>query len=155
MAPRWKDYQHLVRLAALFAGGVVVFLLLQAALVPADFGEAGHYRSSALAANRERAPVHAGEAACVDCHAETAEVRSTAAHRRVRCESCHGPQAAHAEGEGTPALPDAKVLCRRCHALNAARPRGFPQVVPRDHAGDEVCTSCHAPHAPGMSEETP
>jgi hypothetical protein len=151
MAARWKDYEHLVRLAALFAGGVLVFLLLQAVLVPADFGETGHYRTSALASNRQRAPVHAGEVACAECHADIVETRAPAAHRNVRCEACHGPQAAHAGGEGVPTLPDVSSLCGRCHTRMPARPRAFPQIVPREHAGAEPCTSCHAPHAPGLS----
>jgi Cytochrome c7 and related cytochrome c len=150
MAP-WKDYEHLVRLAALFAGGVLVFLLMQAVLVPADFGETGHYRSSAVTANRQRTPVYAGEVACVECHSDVVEVRAVAAHRSVRCEACHGPQAAHVGGEGIPERPDAATLCGRCHTRNAARPRAFPQVIPREHAGGEACTSCHVPHAPGLS----
>jgi hypothetical protein len=151
MTNGWRDYEHLIRLALLFAGGVLVFLLLQAVLVPADFGEVGHYRTSALAANRAREPVHAGEAACLECHGDVGALRASADHQPVRCESCHGPQAAHARGEGTPARPDAAVLCGRCHARDAARPRGFPQVDPREHAGGEPCTSCHTPHAPGLS----
>jgi hypothetical protein len=150
---RWKDYEHLVRLAALFAAGITVFLVLQAVLVPADFGEEGHYRTSALATSRDKPRVHAGEAACVECHSDVPEVRNVAAHKGVRCESCHGPQAAHAAtGEGKPSRPDAAVLCARCHSRSAARPRTFPQVVIREHAGGEVCTSCHLPHAPGLSE---
>jgi hypothetical protein len=148
----WKDYEHLLRLAALFAGGVLVFLILQAVLVPSDFGETGHYRSSALAVNRDRPIVHAGETACLECHSDVQEVRDATPHKTVRCESCHGPQASHAAGGDPPARPDVTILCARCHARSASRPRAFPQVVVREHAGEETCTGCHTPHAPGLSE---
>ncbi|MGE5815894.1 MAG: multiheme c-type cytochrome, partial [Acidobacteriota bacterium] len=115
MASRWKDSEHLLRLAGLFAVGVLLFLIAQAVLVPADFGQFGHYRTGALAANRARPISFAGEPACVDCHADIAAAKSANQHRGVRCEACHGPQALHAStGENKPARPDAKTLCVRC-----------------------------------------
>jgi hypothetical protein len=49
--------------------------------------------------------------------------------------------------------PDAAVLCVRCHQANVARPAGFPQKDRAEHAGDEVCTTCHVAHHPGMGGE--
>lgn len=149
MPSRWKDSEHLLRLAALFAVGTALFLAAQAVLVPADFGELGHYRTGALAANRGRAIAFAGEKACVECHTETGEEKAGNQHRGVRCEACHGPQARHAAGEGDPPRrPNVATLCASCHTFNPARPRAFPQVRPADHAGGEACTTCHTPHAP-------
>ena len=39
---------------------------------------------------------------------------------------------------------------RRCHAQNAARPSGFPQVDIADHSGGESCVTCHVAHNPGL-----
>jgi predicted CXXCH cytochrome family protein len=149
MPSRFKDSEHLLRLAGLFGVGILVFLVAQAVLVPADFGEFGHYRTGALAANRARPVAFAGEPACVACHADVGEAKSANRHRGVRCEACHGPQAVHAStGENVPKRPDPATLCVRCHAASAARPASFPQVKAAEHAGGEICTSCHAAHAP-------
>jgi cytochrome c peroxidase len=47
-------------------------------------------------------------------------------------------------------LPDTSILCARCHTASAAKPKGFPQVVPSDHSNGMPCNSCHQPHNPGM-----
>lgn len=150
MGSGWKDSEHLLRLAGLFGAGILLFLGLQAVLVPADFGELGPYRTSALEANRQRPVAFAGEAACAECHADVIEARQTNRHQGVRCEACHGPQAAHAEGGPKPERPDAVSLCARCHERLAARPRAFPQVDVREHAAGERCVTCHTPHAPRL-----
>lgn len=149
MSSRWKDSEHLLRLAGLFGVGIFMFLVAQAVLVPADFGEVGHYRTGALAANRARPISFAGEPACVSCHSDVGETKEANQHRGVRCEACHGPQARHAEsGEDKPPRPDAGALCVRCHGSGIGRPAAFPQVDVKEHSGGEVCTSCHAAHAP-------
>jgi len=136
-------------MAALFGVGILVFLIAQAVLVPADFGQFGHYRTGALAANRARPISFAGQATCVECHSDVGETKSANQHRGVRCEACHGPQARHAAtGEDKPPRPDPAALCVRCHAAAPARPASFPQVDLKEHAGGELCTSCHTAHAP-------
>jgi hypothetical protein len=143
--------EHLVRVAALFGGGLVVFLLLQALLVPQDFGVYGHYRAGALDDNRARPAVHAGRAACVECHTDVQEAARGGRHGKVGCEACHGPLGRHAEDPSTQKAvrPDSRVLCRRCHATNVARPVRFPQIDPDEHAGKEACVTCHPAHNPG------
>jgi hypothetical protein len=47
-------------------------------------------------------------------------------------------------------LPDTTVLCARCHTASAAKPKGFPQVVPAEHSNGMPCNTCHKPHNPGM-----
>ena len=49
-----------------------------------------------------------------------------------------------------PELPDTTVLCARCHTASAAKPKGFPQVVPADHSHGMACKTCHDPHSPAM-----
>jgi hypothetical protein len=72
----------------------------------------------------------------------------------VNCEACHGAQAQHASADDPstvkPVLPDTSVLCARCHTASAAKPKGFPQVVPADHSNGMPCNTCHQPHNPGM-----
>jgi len=139
-------------MAALFAAGVVVFLLWRWWMVPADFGVYGHYRAGALEANRLRPIVYAGQGACLECHADVAEARQSGRHAAVTCETCHGPLGPHARGEdaATPQRPDGGTLCVQCHASIAGRPPVVPQILVEEHAGEERCVTCHSPHAPGF-----
>jgi hypothetical protein len=144
-------YGHLVRVAALFGAAVLVFVLVQGYLVPDDFGVYGHYRAGALEDNRNLPLVHAGRAACVECHVDVPEAAAGGAHAEIHCEACHGAQAAHAEDPTVePGRPDAGVLCARCHQSNGARPVGFPQVDVQEHMGGEACLMCHVAHNPGL-----
>ncbi len=150
MGSRFKDREHLLRLVAVAVVGVGVFLLLRAVLVPASFGEFGFYRGAALT-EIASAPMHfAGRAACEECHDDVAATRKGSLHEQIGCESCHGPLADHATDPSSvqPELPDARTLCLGCHLTNVARPAAFPQVDPKEHGDDEVCTSCHDPHHP-------
>jgi predicted CXXCH cytochrome family protein len=148
----FRDFEHLLRLAGIFAAGVLVFVLVRAMLVPADFGVYGHYRASALDDARARPIVHAGQAACADCHGDVVATRAGAGHVRVACEGCHGPAAAHAEApdERKPLRPDGREICARCHAASTGKPRWYRTVAVQEHAGSEKCISCHQPHAPRL-----
>jgi cytochrome c7-like protein len=153
MNRRFKDVEHLVRLAALFVGGLLVFTVARAELVPEGFGKYGHYRAGALDDIRAKPINYAGQAACVDCHADIAVLRAQARHKAIACESCHGPLAKHAEDPGqlTPKRPDARPLCVRCHAAKTGKPKRYPSVDVQEHAGDENCLTCHKPHDPRIS----
>ena len=145
-----RDIEHLFRLALLFAAGVVVFLVVRSILVPADFGELGHFRTGAIAANRQQPLNFAGRAACADCHSEVVSGLSAAKHGQIGCEACHGPLAAHAADPDSakPATLDGLALCSRCHSADPARPLGHPQVEVAEHSGGESCTECHQAHDP-------
>ena len=147
------DGQHLIRAGALLLGGLLVFVVVRALLVPAGFGDLGHYRRGALD-DVAALPVHfAGRAACEECHTDVVEVRHGSLHERIGCESCHGALAAHAADPGslTPKLPDAGTVCLRCHRAEIGRPVKFPQVDPREHADGKKCNECHKPHHPETS----
>ena len=147
--PPFRSYEHLLRLAALFVTGIALFLGLRWILVPADYGLIGPYRASALVQNREKPIAYAGQAACIDCHSDVAEIRKANAHAQVSCESCHGPLAAHAGDPSVAALrPDPRATCAVCHTPNPAKPAAFKTVIFAEHAGDESCATCHPPHAP-------
>lgn len=149
--PPFRSYEHLLRLAALFAVGVALFLGLRAVLVPSDYGRLGPYRADALTANQARPIVYAGQAACIDCHRDVADLRQANAHARISCESCHGPLAGHTTDPAVAAArPDPRAICAVCHLPLAAKPSGFKTVNFTDHAGPEPCTTCHRAHAPKL-----
>jgi hypothetical protein len=149
-----KDWTHLVRLGTLFGAAVLTFLAARPFFVPDTFGDLGDYRAAAVVEARER-PLHfADGAACETCHGDVVTLRTEkkSRHLNIRCQSCHGPLAEHVDsaGERKPALPDAALLCIRCHEETAGRPRRMPQVKSTEHSGGERCVTCHSPHAPGM-----
>jgi len=143
--------EHLVRVGVLFAAGIVVLLVAQALLVPAGFGEYGHFRPGALADSRAHPLVYAGRAACVECHSDVPEAMAGGFHAAIHCEACHGPLGRHADDPSVdPGRPDPGVICARCHSALVARPVAFPQVDVGEHAGGESCLSCHVAHNPGI-----
>ena len=152
MAHRFSDIEHLLRLAAIFIAGLVLFVAARAVLVPDDFGVFGHYRAGAIEDNRQRPLVHAGAEACGECHDDVVGSRTGGGHESIRCEACHGPLARHATepSDQAPELPDAATVCLRCHLPAMAKPEAFPQVDPAEHAGNEPCDACHAAHAPRL-----
>lgn len=150
MNPKFKDVEHLFRLAGIFVIGLLLFAVARAELIPKDFGKYGHYRPGAVDDARKQQPVHAGQKACIECHADVEETRAPARHKALSCETCHGALGKHASGvdEAKVAIPDVTVLCVRCHAENTGKPTRYPRVDVKDHAGDEKCISCHKPHNP-------
>jgi len=135
----FKDAGHLFRFAGLFVLAFLLFLVVRHFVVPKSFGQYGHYRAAAI-----------GEIA--------AHPAKFAGHDT--CEACHGAQGAHAFADdpstNKPVLPDTTILCARCHTASAAKPKGFPQVVPADHSNGMPCDTCHQPHSPAMdAADTP
>jgi len=147
---QFRDVEHLIRLVAIFVFGTLLFVVAKAQMTPKDFGRDGHYRPAAVDEIRARPVAYAGQKACVECHVDIAETRALARHKSVACESCHGPLARHADGtdEIKPTRPDGKTLCARCHAAKTGKPKRYPTVDIKEHAGDENCLTCHKPHDP-------
>jgi len=147
-----RNTEHLIRVVLLLALGLVAFLVVRRAVVPAEFGKYGHFRPGSLDDIRAHPVKFAGHDACEACHSDEAGVKSKGKHATVACEACHGPLARHAEDPTAlkPQLPDTAVLCVRCHEANSGKPKTFPQVVSADHAGSVACNTCHKPHTPKM-----
>jgi hypothetical protein len=149
-----KEAAHLLRLAAILLAGVILFAIARQTIVPAGFGQYGHYRAGALAEIRARPVTYAGRQACWTCHDEVLQVLTKSKHAKIGCEACHGPQARHADADDPSALkpvrPNTATLCAKCHEQILARPKSIPQVVTAEHSGGEPCKSCHQPHSPSM-----
>ena len=147
-----RDSAHLIRPALVVLAGLGIFMAIRAAVVPKGFGKYGHYRPAALEMLRDKPISYAGQDTCVMCHDDQAQARAAGRHAHVACEACHGPLAQHANDPSSlkPTLPDTAVLCGRCHAKDAAKPTGFPQVILSEHSGGMACNSCHKPHNPKL-----
>lgn len=152
MPRKFRDYEHVLRMAGLFTMGVAVFLILRWVMVPSDFGVYGFYRAGALKDIAARPIAYAGHDACGECHTEIVDQRKGTKHQNVNCESCHGPLATHASGDVmNPGKPDAKTVCAPCHRKMDGRPKSQPQVDFKEHAGDALCIDCHKPHSPKIT----
>ena len=149
----FEHKEHLVRMAVLFVVGILAFVVLREIMVPAGFGEYGHFRAGALDDVRAHPVKYAGAATCVQCHTDIAEQRAQGKHAHVGCEACHGPLATHAEGKSDemPTKPDPRATCLRCHTHNVTKPKTFPQIVPAEHSEEGPCTACHQAHSPSLS----
>ncbi len=147
----FQDTGHLFRFAGLFVVAFLVFWAIRDFVVPPSFGRYGHYRAAAIDEIAAR-PVHyAGHDACETCHTDVPDMKKSGKHAHVNCEACHGPQSQHAADPSvTPAKLDTAVLCVRCHAASAARPKTFPQVNAEDHSNGLPCETCHQPHSPAV-----
>ena len=150
----FEHKQHLVRMAGIFALGIVVFLVLQLALVPDTFGLYGHYRASAIGDETRKPLVFAGRAACTGCHAAQAGTHQKGKHATLGCEGCHGALRKHAVAPQSvkPVKLEAARLCATCHEKNIGRPKTHKQVDTVEHSGGESCTTCHDAHAPQMGD---
>jgi hypothetical protein len=156
MTRLFENKEHLVRMAGLFAAGLVVFLVMQALLVPEGFGVYGHFRAGALDDNQKRTPAYAGRASCAECHSDAGDALKAGKHASVGCEACHGPLARHAEDASAQKAerPDSRAVCLRCHLANVAKPAGFPQVQTKEHSPEGSCVECHPAHSPGLGQES-
>jgi hypothetical protein len=128
----FRHKEHLFRMAVLFLGGTLLFIILRAVMVPRDFGVYGHFRAGALDDNRAVPLQYAGRAACADCHPDVVEARVGGKHEGIGCEACHGALAAHAESrmEEKPTLPDTRTTCLQCHQKKRVSARRGSQIVP-------------------------
>ena len=149
----FKDASHLFRFAGLFVLAFLLFLLIRGYVVPKSFGEYGHYRGNAITDIAARPIRFAGHQSCETCHTDVQDVKKNGKHAHVNCEACHGPLAKHAADPSsmTPPKLDTAVLCVRCHAASAAKPKDFPQVNAAEHSSGMPCETCHQPHSPAIS----
>lgn len=164
------------RLLVAFAIFIAIFLLARFLLIPASFGELGHYRANAMDDVAAYQKKHAGREACKECHADVVEELSNGFHAKLACEGCHGPAYKHAlysETADPDNYPDSLKLrrpveretCARCHDYNPSRVKFTPDstdismvkmvnVNEHNHfiyeETNEIirCVECHYSHSP-------
>jgi hypothetical protein len=105
----FRDAEHLLRLAAIFLIGALLFVVVRAQMVPDDFGKLGHYRPSAIDDARKVAPVYAGQAACAECHTDgSRRGRPRATHRcRAKAVTARSANMRAGKSRSPPAPTDA------------------------------------------------
>jgi predicted CXXCH cytochrome family protein len=120
------------------------------ALLPRTLVDAGVNQAAAVQREMVEPVAFAGTAVCQDCHDDVAGRRRGGFHKNVGCETCHGPAVRHTEDPGAtkPTLARDRKLCVVCHAYDASRPTGFPQINPVAHNPLRACVTCHNPHDP-------
>lgn len=142
--------QQVPRLLAVFAVAALGLIVARSVLIPDTFGDIGRYRAAAIDSIVAHPKKYAGHQECVLCHGSVNERRVQGNHRGLSCEVCHGPAASHvaAPMDVKPSAPRGRGFCPLCHAYNAARPTGFPQIDPVAHNPLTPCITCHEPHEP-------
>ena len=142
---------QLTRLAIAFAVFISLFLVMRHFLVPATFGQYGHYRGASLEDNAKPEIHYSGQQACIECHQDIQDLKVQGPHNGVHCEICHGPGQKHVlSGEAKDILkPSGREFCGSCHAKNAAIHKGaIKQVDMNKNNVGKNCTECHNPHQP-------
>ena len=152
----WNNLpEQIKRLSIIFVILLAIFIIVNNILVPEDFGLYGHYRASALEEIISQKIQYAGHEVCYDCHDDVVETKQSGYHKKVSCEVCHGPAAAHTEDEEVELkAPRERGYCPICHEYLPSRPTGFPQIIAASHNPMKACISCHDPHDP-VPPETP
>lgn len=142
---------------------VVAALAIVATIArPSDWGEIGHYRTSAIDDELKRAFTNRGNSSCRECHENIYELKGTDAHKTLECEGCHGAYSAHidAAGKKFADMPASRKerqieLCLACHKHAPGRSTELIKLIYYPaHLRDQnvrlthTCDQCHTVHAP-------
>jgi hypothetical protein len=148
--------EQVTRLGLVIAAILAIVLLLRFVVLPDSFFSARPHQAATVVREMAKPLHHAGVASCRECHQEQFDAKYAGHHRKIGCENCHGPSAVHAADEkaALPPKPRDREFCLACHAYDASRPNGFPQVDPQQHRPRKRCVACHDPHDP-VPPETP
>jgi len=144
--------KQLKTLLPLFAVFILLFLIARHFLIPESFGKYGHYRANSIDEIAALPINYAGKSVCIDCHDTEAEMLASDQHTSLSCETCHGPNAKHADDyeiKDNLVMGGSREFCGRCHSLNSARKiEVINQIDIREHHPEkENCIDCHNPHA--------
>ena len=132
MIKKWNEIpEQIKRILFFFILFLIGFIFVRSQLIPPDFGEIGHYRSSVIDEIISQQPKYAGQILCSDCHDDIVEDKKNGNHKYLSCEVCHGPSFDHADdpSEFTPKIPNLREDCLKCHEYISSRPSGFLQIV--------------------------
>jgi hypothetical protein len=142
-----EQVNRLAIVIGVIVGGALAvrFFVIPRALVARDLQE-----SSAIQREMLKPIKFAGSSTCQMCHGDIGVHLRKGYHKTLSCEGCHGPATQHAENPmgGKPPAPRDRKFCPVCHAYDASRPTGFPQINPTAHNPLKPCITCHNPHDP-------
>ncbi len=138
-------------------GLVGLIFLARSFLVPDDFGVHGdsftynYHRLSNIQEWQDFPVKYRGKDSCTECHKANVRKNRRSPHKRIECESCHGPSGNHPDDVEYLPLNKERALCLRCHASleypDAAR-SDLPAIHDRRHKRKRECVECHNPHDP-------
>jgi len=147
---------QLKRLTLAFAIFISLFLVVRNMLVPATFGQYGHYRGASLADNADHEINFAGQKACLECHQDIEDLKLTDVHSTIHCETCHGPGQKHVNSGDAADIfkPGSREFCGNCHQKDAGkRLTTIVQIDLNVHNTGKNCIECHNPHQPWEMKE--
>ena len=148
--------KHIVRLLLLLSCFSLLAFAAKVYLTDPSYYKYGYYRADAVPELAAGTPQYQGSAHCLTCHEERSADWSTAVHKAVQCEVCHGISQECPVKEGSRIPADKIRLCSTCHEAMPARPASQPQIVFAEHPfPDEEkpqCKTCHNPHSPTVVE---
>jgi DnaJ-class molecular chaperone len=123
-------------------------MVARAFLTPPSFRQYGWYRGDALEEIASRKPSFAGRKACDECHSDQFLKLAKGEHKKISCETCHGPGQSHADDPDIKLHKPSDSDCMRCHESNPSRPTFLKQITLSDHFSGQRCAECHMPHHP-------
>ncbi len=129
---------------------IAAALTLRFYVIPKDIVSTEIHQSTTVERELAKPVSFAGTETCAVCHEEEHTAKGKGFHRNLSCEGCHGPAANHASDPTSikPPAPRDRKFCPVCHAYDASRPTGFPQINPTAHNPLKACIECHDPHDP-------
>lgn len=165
---------HLYRLAMVGVAALVVFLALVAIFSPASWHYDMSYwhRADSLEDMKQQPLIYGGiesisaskrNVACKECHKDTVKTVRKLKHKKLSCESCHGPLRDHvAESKKIAEAPidKTKGACLICHDAHINKPESFPvfrtaekylkhrEFIAGKLPAGTTCLKCHDAHDP-------
>ncbi len=144
-----KIPEQIKRLSVVIGAVIVLVLTARFVVLPSSLVDTQIHHQLTVQRETAREVSYAGATACGTCHVDVMSTKIKGYHRNVSCETCHGAAVAHtANPANKPAAPRGREFCAFCHAYDASRPTGFPQINPIVHNPLKPCTTCHKPHDP-------
>jgi hypothetical protein len=142
--------EQIGRLGLVVAILVALIALMRFVVIPRSYFSTPLHEASTVKREADKPIRYASMTACRECHTDVYDTKSASYHRDLGCETCHGPGAAHAGDPMNvkPEIPRERAFCAGCHAYDASRPTGFPQILPASHNQGLPCIACHNPHDP-------
>ncbi len=149
--------EQVKRLAVVIAAVVIGVVLIRFYVIPRSLVATSMHRAAAIEREIAKPVKLAGSNTCQTCHDDEYVKKSKGFHKNLACEGCHGPAAQHAEDPMSvkPPAPRDRKFCPVCHAYDASRPTGFPQINPTVHNPAQALHRVPQSARPGAAPDAP